>query len=151
MRMGLHTGSCSARDGDHYGRAVNKAARVEQSAYGGQVLLSDTTASLVRDDLDEGLSLVYVGEHYFDGIIDPERLYQLSVSGLDNQHPPLRTRDIGSRAAAPRAQRSRRASRRDAAARAGARPQPGGVARGAARGGQEPVGSSSRHGGGPGA
>ena len=93
--MGLHTGSCSARDGDHYGRAVNKAARVEQSAYGGQVLLSGTTASLVRDDLDEGVSLVYVGEHYFDGIIDPEQLYQLSVSGLDNEHPPLRTRDVG--------------------------------------------------------
>ena len=95
VRMGLHTGSCSARDGDHYGRAVNKAARVEQSAYGGQVLLSGTTASLVRDDLDEGVSLVYVGEHYFDGIIDPEQLYQLSVSGLDNEHPPLRTRDVG--------------------------------------------------------
>jgi predicted ATPase/class 3 adenylate cyclase len=95
VRMGLHTGSCSSRDGDHYGRAVNKAARVEQSAYGGQVLLSGTTASLVRDDLDEGLSLVYVGEHYFDGIIDPEQVYQLSVSGLDNEHPPLRTRDIG--------------------------------------------------------
>ena len=89
------TGSCSARDGDHYGRAVNKAAWVEQSAYGGQVLLSGTTAALVRDDLDEGVSLVYVGEHYFDGIIDPEQLYQLSFSGLNNEHPPLRTWDVG--------------------------------------------------------
>lgn len=95
VRMGLHTGECSARDGDHYGRAVNKAARIEQAAYGGQILLSAATALLVRDGLQDGLSLAFLGEHHFDGIIDPERIYQLSAPGLVTEHPPLRTRDIG--------------------------------------------------------
>jgi len=95
VRMGIHTGQCIARGGDHYGRAVNKAARLEQAAYGGQVLLSEASATLVRPDLDEGLALAYLGEHHFDGILDPAGVYQLSISGLVNDYPPLRTRDIG--------------------------------------------------------
>jgi predicted ATPase len=93
--MGIHTGECIARGGDHYGRAVNKAARLEQAAYGGQVLLSEPTAALVRTELDDDLSLAYLGEHHFDGILDPAGVYQLSIAGLPNDYPPLRTRDIG--------------------------------------------------------
>lgn len=95
VRMGLHTGECTTHDGDHYGRAVNQAARLEQAAYGGQVLLSSTIADLVRDELDEGLTLAFLGDHHFDGIIEPEQVFQLSVAGLPRDHPPLRTRDVG--------------------------------------------------------
>jgi predicted ATPase len=95
VRVGVHTGECIERGGDLYGRSVNKAARIEQAAYGGQVLVSDTTATLVRNDLDDDLQLVYLGEHHFDGILDPTRVHQLSIQGLSNDHPPLRTRDLG--------------------------------------------------------
>ncbi len=95
IRMGLNTGECIARGGDLYGRAVNKAARLEQAAYGGQVLLSDSTAALVRGDLDDDLSLVYLGKHHFDGIVEPAEVHQLSIRGLRNEHPPLRTLDLG--------------------------------------------------------
>ena len=74
---------------------------MEQSAYGGQVLLSGTTASLVRDDLDEGVSLVYVGEHYFDGIIDPEQLSPAIRLRADNEHLPLRTRTVSVSSSCP--------------------------------------------------
>ncbi len=38
--MGLHTGACEERDNDYFGPAVNRVARLESVAHGGQVLLS---------------------------------------------------------------------------------------------------------------
>ena len=40
MRCGLHAGVSELRDGDYFGSAVNRAARIMGSAHGGQVLLS---------------------------------------------------------------------------------------------------------------
>src|SRR5437588_10577114 len=40
VRMGLHAGEAAAREGDYYGPAVNRAARIMSAAHGGQVLLS---------------------------------------------------------------------------------------------------------------
>jgi hypothetical protein len=38
--MGLHTGTAEERDGDHFGPAVNRAARIMAPGHGGQVPLS---------------------------------------------------------------------------------------------------------------
>src|SRR5262245_12449325 len=38
VRMGLHTGEVDERDGDYFGPAVNRAARIMSVAGGGQVL-----------------------------------------------------------------------------------------------------------------
>ena len=51
VRMGVHTGEGEPRDGDYYGAAVNLAARLCNVAHGGQVLVSATTAALLRSDL----------------------------------------------------------------------------------------------------
>ncbi|NIW45568.1 MAG: hypothetical protein GWN30_12715, partial [Gammaproteobacteria bacterium] len=40
VRIGLHTGEGEYRDGDYYGTAVNRCARLRGLASGGQVLLS---------------------------------------------------------------------------------------------------------------
>ena len=40
VRVGLHHGSAVERDGDHFGAAVNIAARISAVATGGEVLLS---------------------------------------------------------------------------------------------------------------
>src|SRR5689334_14019761 len=50
VRMGLHTGVADARDGDYFGTAVNRAARIMSVAHGEQILLSAATAHLVRGD-----------------------------------------------------------------------------------------------------
>ncbi len=63
VRMGLHTGEAGQRDGDYYGSAVNRAARVMSAAHGGQLVCSQATAELVRDDLADGIDLVDLGEH----------------------------------------------------------------------------------------
>src|SRR5215212_8654137 len=50
------------REGDYFGVAVNRCARLRSAAHGGQVLLSLATQELVRDGLPEGVSLRDLGE-----------------------------------------------------------------------------------------
>src|SRR5215475_6388377 len=40
VRMALHTGEADLREGDYYGPAVNRCARLRGVAHGGQTLLS---------------------------------------------------------------------------------------------------------------
>ena len=51
VRIGLHTGEAELRDGDYYGTAVNRCARLRGIGHGGQVLLSEATVALVRESL----------------------------------------------------------------------------------------------------
>ena len=48
VRMGLHTGEAVERDGDYFGPAVNRAARLMAVGHGGQVLCSAATAGAAR-------------------------------------------------------------------------------------------------------
>jgi predicted ATPase/class 3 adenylate cyclase/DNA-binding winged helix-turn-helix (wHTH) protein len=91
VRMGLHTGGAELREGDYYGPAVNRAARVSGAAHGGQILLSHTTQELVQDVLPEDTALVDLGDHRFRGLSRPERAFQLAGVGLDESFPPLQT------------------------------------------------------------
>src|SRR5918912_4320459 len=47
VRMALHTGEADLRDGDYYGSAVNRAARLRAIAHGGQTVLSTASQELV--------------------------------------------------------------------------------------------------------
>src|SRR5262245_47679269 len=80
VRMALHTGEADLRDGDYYGSAVNRCARLRARARGGQTLLSQAAYDLVRDALPAGLSLRDLrdlGEHPLDDLVRPERVYEL--------------------------------------------------------------------------
>jgi len=46
VRIGVHTGDSLRRDGDYYGVAVNKAARIAGIAGGGEIMVSAVTAEL---------------------------------------------------------------------------------------------------------
>jgi len=46
VRIGVHTGDSLRRDGDYYGVAVNKAARIAGIASGGEIIVSAVTAEL---------------------------------------------------------------------------------------------------------
>jgi predicted ATPase/class 3 adenylate cyclase len=93
-RMGLHTGAVEVRDGDYFGLAVNRAARVMQAAQGGQVLLSLVTAQLVRGELARGVALRDLGEHQLKDLRAPERLYQVVLADLPDQFPPMLRRNL---------------------------------------------------------
>ena len=82
VRMGLHTGEVEERDGDYFGPAVNRAARIMAAGHGGQVLLSSATAAVSGDT-----GLVDLGEYAFAGLAAPERVFQLGSGDF----PPLRS------------------------------------------------------------
>ena len=93
VRMGVHTGSAEFRDGDYFGTAVNRAARVMAAAHGGQVVVSLATEELVRDSLPEHVTLVDLGEHRLRDLARPERIFQLAHPELLDDFPRLQSLD----------------------------------------------------------
>src|SRR5262245_60175002 len=91
IRAALHTGAAQERDGDYFGPSVNRVARLLSAGHGGQVLISQATAELVRDDLPGGANLGDRGEHPLKDLQRPERIFQLLHAGLPADFPPLRT------------------------------------------------------------
>ena len=91
VRIGMHTGDASARDGDYFGPAVNRAARLMAIAHGGQIVVSAATARLLADALPAGTTLVDLGEHRLRDLSQPERVYQVSAPGLPSEFGALRS------------------------------------------------------------
>ena len=91
VRMGLHTGSASSRDGDYFGGALNRCARLTSTAHGGQILLSASTTELVASTLADGVELVDMGVHRLRDLAEPERIHQLSHPELQSSFPKLRS------------------------------------------------------------
>jgi predicted ATPase/class 3 adenylate cyclase len=78
VRAGVHTGDAEPRDGDWYGPAVNRAARLRSLANGNHTLVSGVTAGLVADRLPEGVRLLYRGRRVLRGIERPEEVWELA-------------------------------------------------------------------------
>src|SRR5437660_5735010 len=97
VRMGMHTGegrpATADAGADYVGIEGTGAARVAAAGHGGQVLITDATATLTRADLGDGLSLRDLGEFRLKDLVNPEHLYQLVISGCTPDFPPLRTLD----------------------------------------------------------
>ena len=93
VRMGLHTGPAELREGDYYGTAVNRAARLMSVAHGGQVVVSLTTEELLRDEGADDFTLLDLGEHRLRDLSRPERIFQLGGPGMGTEFPPLRSLD----------------------------------------------------------
>jgi len=93
VRMALLTGEADLREGDYYGSAVNRCARIRSAGYGGQILLAQTTERLVRTQLPPGASLRSLGVHRLRGQREPETIYQLEAPDLPTRFPPLKTLD----------------------------------------------------------
>jgi class 3 adenylate cyclase/tetratricopeptide (TPR) repeat protein len=91
-RAALHTGEAELRDGDYFGPALNRAARLRSLGRGGQVLLSRVTAELVADQLPEGAGLVDVGSHLLKGLSRPENVFAVVHPDLAAPPPVLTER-----------------------------------------------------------
>ena len=93
VRMGLHTGLGELdADGAYVGHDVHRAARVAAAGHGGQVLLSEATATLVEGRLPAGLTIRPFGAHRLKDL-RPERIAQLVIDGLPADFPPIRSLD----------------------------------------------------------
>jgi predicted ATPase/class 3 adenylate cyclase len=86
VRMGVHTGEAEERDGNYFGSAVNRAARLMAIGHGGQVLVSLATRQLAS-----AVKLRDLGEHRLRDLAEPEHVYQLLVSGVAVDFPRLRS------------------------------------------------------------
>jgi len=91
LRCGLHCGIDQRRDGDFYGRAVNRAARIMCAAHGGQILLSQAVAEQVDGALPVDASLRDLGTVRLRDLASTEHIYQLLHTHLRADFPALRS------------------------------------------------------------
>jgi len=83
VRVALHTADAQLRDeGNYFGIALSRCARIRAIAHGGCALLSHATHDLVAEHLPEGVELVDCGEHRLRDLGRPERIFALA-------HPEL--------------------------------------------------------------
>jgi predicted ATPase/class 3 adenylate cyclase len=91
VRMGVHSGKASKTATGLVGLDVHRAARVVGVAHGGQVLLSEKAADLVRDSLPPGASLRDLGHHRLKDLGRPEPIFQLQAEGLEADFASFRS------------------------------------------------------------
>jgi adenylate cyclase len=79
VRVGMHYGPATQRDGDWFGATVNLASRVVDAAKPGEVLLTAQT----RQELDgrEGIAIEERGSRYFKHFVDPVPVYEALARG----------------------------------------------------------------------
>ena len=75
VRMAVLTGEADAADRDYRSPAVNRCAKLRRLAVGNQVLVSETTYSIVADILRDDIRLVSVGKRRLEGHDRPEEVY----------------------------------------------------------------------------
>ncbi len=83
VRMAVLTGEADAADRDYRSPAVNRCAKLRRRAVGNQILVSETTYSIVADILRSDIRLVSVGKRRLEGHDRPEEVYVV-------QHPEVR-------------------------------------------------------------
>ena len=91
VRMGIHCGEAARTAAGLVGLEVHRAARMAAVGHGGQVLVSQAAAVLVRDGLPPGAALADLGVHRLKDLGRPERIFQLHAAGLPAGFPPLRS------------------------------------------------------------
>src|SRR4029079_15546965 len=91
VRVAVHTGEAQAREGDYFGPALNRTARLLAVGHGVQILVSAAAAELGRAELPLGVSLIDLGEHRLRDLYRPERVFQLDAPDLDKTLPALRS------------------------------------------------------------
>jgi predicted ATPase len=89
VRMGIATGEAELREADYFGVVLNRAARVMAAGHGGQVLLAESTASLLS-----GVDLVDLGPRRLRDLPTPVGVFQVRATGLRTEFPALRALDV---------------------------------------------------------
>lgn len=95
VRIGINTGAAQAGAveqvaGGYMGYlTLTRVERVMALAHGGQILLSNATAELLRDELPPGVTLRDMQERHLKGFASPERVWQVDAPDLPREFPPL--------------------------------------------------------------
>ena len=87
----LHTGQATATGGRYTGLAVHRAASIGAARYGGQILISQATQTLLEDEEEDlHIHLRDLGEQQLKDLDRPVRIYQAAADGLIARVPTLR-------------------------------------------------------------
>lgn len=89
VRAGVHVGEAERRDGDWFGPALNRCARIMGLAHGGQILVSGAAARLASGRLPDGVELLEVGAVRLRGLSEPDHVHQVGADGLQADFPPV--------------------------------------------------------------
>lgn len=76
VRMGLHRGRATQRDGDYFGPVPNTAARLEAVASGGQILMSAAVVDVVD------VETLALGQHRLRDVPEPVDISQVGLAGF---------------------------------------------------------------------
>jgi adenylate cyclase len=79
-RIGIHSGAAIYRDGDYYGREVNRAARVVARAAGGEVLATRPVVDAASRQ-DGHIEFELIGEVVLKGFTEPTELFLARTRG----------------------------------------------------------------------
>ena len=89
IRMGLHTGEPTVGEEGYLGMDVVRAARICSAGHGGQILLSETTRSLVGNNVPDGVSIRDLGQAHLKDV-QHERIYELALAEGPREFPPVK-------------------------------------------------------------
>jgi predicted ATPase/class 3 adenylate cyclase/DNA-binding CsgD family transcriptional regulator len=94
VRIALHTADAQLRDeGNYFGLALSRCARLRAIASGGQTVLSRATRDLVVDQLPDGAELLDCGTHRLRDLGRPEHVFALVHEDLSDDFAALRSLD----------------------------------------------------------
>lgn len=77
----------------YVGLAVHAAARICYATHGGQIVVSSAAAAGLHDSLADGVRLRSLGGWRFQGLREPEELFQVDAPDLLATFPPPRAAD----------------------------------------------------------
>jgi predicted ATPase len=88
-RISLHTGEAQLREGQYYGLALNRCARLLATGHGGQVLLTGASEQLLVDEPPPRSALWDLGIHRLKDLTRAEHVFQLVDLDHPRQFPPI--------------------------------------------------------------
>ena len=96
VRMGMHMGQVSVENStqlDLFGRHVNRAARVEGMADGGQIFMTYSVFDSAKGWLQgKNISWVHHGKYFMKGIKEPQDIYEVYDQELTLPKPPQKAK-----------------------------------------------------------
>jgi predicted ATPase/DNA-binding SARP family transcriptional activator len=95
VRMALHTGEATPEAGDYHSPTLHRASRLLSAAHGGQILCSETTASLLHRDLPDGVDLHDRGLYRLRDLPTPEHLFEVTSAQMPQREFPAPNADAG--------------------------------------------------------
>ena len=90
VRAGISSGDIALTESGYVGMTVNIAARVMAAAHGGQILVSDETATKIGGRGSVGPRLLSLGEYELRGVSGSQEIFQVEAEGLITDFPPPR-------------------------------------------------------------